>query len=62
MVFFVFVVGVLAGIAATALLWVGASSAFVIAGFGILLFLCAFLSSAVTAVVANGPQTDDEDA
>jgi len=53
MVFFVFVFGVLAGIATAALVWVGWSSAAVLAGFGILLVMCAVLSSAVSATISS---------
>ena len=61
MVFFVFVFGVLAGMATAALIWVGASSALVLAGLGVLLFLCAFLSSAVAAILSSGPGPEAEE-
>ncbi len=58
MVFYVFAFGVLAGMATAALIWVGASSALVIAGLAVLLLLCGFLSSAVAAILASGGDTD----
>lgn len=58
MIFVVFVFGVLAGIATAALIWLGLSSALVVAGFGVLLLLCAVLSSAVAGVLASSP--DDQ--
>jgi hypothetical protein len=61
MVFFVFVFGVLAGMATAALIWVGASSALVLGGLGVLLLLCGFLSSAVAVVLSSGADTDGED-
>ena len=61
MVSYVFVVGVLAGMASAALFWVGASSAFVLTGFGILLLLCGFLSSALASVVASHPEVESDE-
>ena len=59
MVFAVFVFGVLAGIVTAALVWAGASSAVVLAGFGVLLLLCALLSSVVA--MSDGAKSDSED-
>ena len=53
MVYVVFVCGVMAGMCVAALVWAGMSSALVVAGFGVLLLLSAFLSSAVAAVIAG---------
>jgi uncharacterized membrane protein len=60
MVYLVFACGVLAGMAAAALLWIGASTAVLVAGLGLLLLLCGLLSSAVAFLIsAPEPSTDD---
>lgn len=60
MVYFVFACGVLAGMAAAALLWIGASTAVLVAGLGLLLLLCGLLSSAVAFLIsAPEPSSDD---
>jgi hypothetical protein len=61
MVYIVFAFGVLAGMAAAALLWIGASTAVLVAGLGLLLLLCGLLSSAV-AFVISAPDGASEEA
>jgi hypothetical protein len=60
MVFFVFVFGVLAGMAIAALVWIGASTAVLIVGTGVLLLLCGLLSSTLALLVAAPDSPDDE--
>lgn len=60
MVFFVFVFGVLAGMAIAALIWIGASTAALIVGTGLLLLLCGLLSSTLAFLVAAPDGTEDD--
>jgi hypothetical protein len=62
MVYFVFVFGVLAGMAIAALIWIGASTAVLIVGTGVLLLLCGLLSSTLALLVAAPDSRDDEPA
>jgi hypothetical protein len=60
MVVLLFVTGVLAGMALAALVWIGASTAALIVGVGLLLLLCSLLSSALAFLITAPDTSSDE--
>jgi hypothetical protein len=60
MVMLLFVCGVLAGMALAALVWIGASTAVLIVGLGLVLLLCGLLSSALAFLITAPDGSSDE--
>ena len=60
MVMLFFVTGVLGGMALAALVWIGASTAALIVGLGLVLLLCGLLSSALAFLITAPDGSSDE--